>query len=464
MRNFETRLAVEWFSQARRALLLALVVMVPLLVVYNNGLRDPFNTPKVALLIWGVTIVVAIRGAEIVVGARLAGLTRLMVPALCFSIPFFVAWLASPDQAFALWGWSYGRYQGLLPYLLVVAVGVFLADGFVGRAHQIVWSFGVAGSLVSIYAIAQFLGFALPGGLGGDFGFPSIAMTGNSLFTGSFIAISLSAIVPFAFGSGRKGRLARVMVYAMAIGLGRSYSQGAWVAGIAGIAIALGIALAPRWGPARMAGGLVAIFMAFSLVVAVIVALAGLDLEVLSTARSRGLTWETAIRATGDEPIFGHGLNSFGEVQHLYYTEEAAEDQRIRRSVPDDPHSVPLAMLVNGGLVTFLGFLIVVGWALVQAAKVPSGNVAGAGLVGAVTAYLVQSLTGIDEVTLRFAFWVCLGGLAAFNARELALSDLRPVRSTVGAMAKTVGSALFVFVAAVVSLGWALRFVEIHRT
>jgi O-antigen ligase len=204
--------------------------------------------------------------------------------------------------------------------------------------------------------------------------------------------------------------------------------------------------------------------MAPSSVGAVMVALAGLDLQVLSTARSRGLTWQTAITATGDKPLFGQGLNSFGEVQHLYYSEDAAEDQRIRRTVPDDPHSVPLAMLVNGGVVTFLGFLGVVGWVVVQASKVPSGSVAGAGLVGAVTAYLVQSLSGVDEVTLRFAFWVCLGGLAAFNAKELVRLDYRPVRSRVGATARAVGGALFVFFAAVVSLGWALRFVEIHRT
>ncbi|HVM35968.1 MAG TPA: O-antigen ligase family protein [Actinomycetota bacterium] len=454
---------LQYASAARRALLIGIVAFVPLLVVYGAGFRDPFNTPKVALLIFGIIVAAAIRGAEAIAGAPGSGMTRLILPAMSFSIPFFAAWLASPDHDFALWGWDYGRYQGLAPYLLAVALGVLIADGFAGRAHQIAWALAAAGTAVSAYAIVQFLGWdVFPSGPGWSGGGRAVTTLGNPNFTGGFLAICLAATLPLALGKARAATLAKVMGYAIAIGVGRSYSQGAWIAAIGGVAVALGIMIAPRLTWARMAGTAVAVFVAVGSIGAALVAIAGVDLSVLSTVRSRGLTWETALRAAEDELLLGHGLNSFGQVQTRYRSDEAAADQTRRRSVPDDPHSVPLAMLVNAGLLSFLGFVGVISWFVVQAIRVPAGNQAGAACVGAITAYLTQALVSIDEVSLRVTFWVCLGALAAFHAGRKAPDGRRPVPKPVGRVRMVVAGA-FVVVAVVTSASWAVRFIELHK-
>ena len=446
----------------RRVLLIGLTVTVPLLVAYGSPLRDPINTPKVALLIAGVTVIAAIRGAELVLGASTSGLGRLATPALCFAIPLFLAWLASSDRAYSLSGADYGRYQGLIPYLLAIALGVLVADAFADRAHQIAWALGAAGSVVAAYALVQFFGAdVFPNGPGWSGSGLAISTLGNENFTGGFLAICLAANAPLATGSGRSRRIAAVMCYIIAIGLGRSYSQGAWVAAIDGVAIAMGFALAHRWSWTKLAGTIVAIGMVVVSLGTVLLARAGVDLEVLATARSRGLTWETTMRAARDKPLLGHGLNMFGFVQPDYRSEEALASQTRSRQVPDDPHSVMLAMLVNGGLLTLLGFVAVLVWFMTHATRVPPGNLTGAAFIGAVTAYLIQSLVSIDEVTLRVAFWICLGGLAAFLSRGDA-PEGRGVATGAGILRTGVAGGL-ILVAGVMSVWWAVHFLDIHR-
>ena len=449
--------------RVRRGLLLGLVASVPLLVLYGVGLRDPFNTPKIALLMFGVLLVAGLRGAGVLWGERLTGLSRLIAPATTFLVPFSLAWLASPDRSFALWGWDYGRYQGLVPYILAIALGLLVADAFAGRAHQVAWAIGVSGCVVGLYTLLQFFGGDLfPSGPGWGGSGRAIASLGNPNFTGGFLAIALGATVPFTVGDGTSSKVARVMTYVMAIALGRSFSQGAWGAGIGGAAIGLGIVLAPRWDRARSIGAAVALLVAAGFIASVLLAMAGLDLAVLSTVRSRGLTWETSIKAAEDKLILGHGLNSFGQVQRDYRSAEALADQRRRGSVPDDPHALPLAMLVNGGLLSFLGLAGVIAWFLVKASKVPDGDRTGAALVGALAAYLIQSLSSIDEVTLRTMFWACLGGVAAHltttRSPEFEQVERRgtPIRVALGSV--------LILVALLFSSSWASRFIENHRT
>ena len=74
----------------------------------------------------------------------------------------------------------------------------------------------------------------------------------------------------------------------------------------------------------------------------------------------------------------------------------------------------------------------------------------------------IQSLSSIDEVTLRAAFWICLGGVAAFRTKDL---DPSP-DETLGNRPRSIRMALCISVivaAAAVSLGLAARFLEIHR-
>src|SRR5687767_4669353 len=117
--------------RVRRAVLLGLVVLVPLLFLRN--LNDPINVPKLGLLIVAVSVVAAIRIAELLQTRDLDGIRLLAVPAAALAVPLLVGWMFSPYKAWALWGF-YPRFLGLLPYLFVIAFGVLLADAFRGDA------------------------------------------------------------------------------------------------------------------------------------------------------------------------------------------------------------------------------------------------------------------------------------------------------------------------------------------
>ena len=114
---------------------------------------------------------------------------------------------------------------------------------------------------------------------------------------------------------------------------------------------------------------------------------------------------------TADYPIVGRGPNSFVAEGVRYRSPEEANETNFQFA--DDPHSVFFALAAGAGILGALGYLVVAGWALRRGVALDKDNLLGAAFAAAVTAYLVQSLVSIDEITLRAACWASLGGLAA---------------------------------------------------
>lgn len=402
---------LAYAPQVRRVILLVLLVGAPLLVI--GSLNDPINVPKLALLIAGVPLVAAIRGIELLLGASAQGLKRLLVPALAFAVPIGLSWLFSAYRGWALFG-EYKRFQGVIPYLLLIAFGILLADAFGARLRTLAWGTAAVGSAMALFALLQWtqlFAFASIYARAPRLGV-AVGTLGNPNFAGGFLAIALPVALTLALTEETRRKLLLAMTALIAIGVVVSFSQGPWAAALASVLVVAGFHFRDRspWLP-RL--GLAAAALIAVIVIATAFAVfiapdrsAALPLSI----RLRGYWWQSAVAMALDAPLFGHGPNTFGFLGVQYRPFEEAVLSAFE--FPDDPHSVFFSMLANAGIVGALGYLVALGWVVKRALGVNRWQPLSVAFLAALVAYFIQSLASIDELALRLLFWTSLAGFA----------------------------------------------------
>lgn len=453
----------------RRSVLLGLTVGVPVFFLRTGS--DPFNVPKLALLFVGVSVVTAVRVLELLQGAPRDGLARLRVPALALALPLLVSWLVSPYRGWALFG-NFARFQGLLPYLIVILLGVLVADAFGSRPSPLLWALSIAGAVVGGYACIQWLGAdPFEWSLGSVRASQTISTLGNPNFTGGFLGIVLPTTIALWFAEPSKRKtLARLGVPIVA-GWILAQSEGGWAAGIAGSVLILGIAFSERHRLLLVASRVLAALVAMSVVLVVIASIVGPSEKFPITIRERGQWWRAAAEMGTDSPLFGSGPNSFAVEGIQHRTPEEAQEQRF--DYTDDPHSVPMSLFAGAGILGLGGFLVVLLWLGRFFRDAPSTSLILGGFLAACVAYAVQALVSIDELGLRVAFWVSLGGLScaavesAAEQRKTRGSKSRKARAAtthrLRAPAAAVLLGLLVIATAVWSTGLVLADYRFHK-
>jgi hypothetical protein len=401
---------LEKAPTVRRWTLLVLIAGVPLIFLRTEN--DPFNVPKLALLVVCTTIALGVRVAEAIAGAPSQGLRRLWIPSAAIGVPLFIAWAFSPYKSFAIWG-EYARFQGLLPYLLVIIAGVLIADAFAGRTREVAWALLAAGAVMGAYSILQVAGAdPYDWALEGSTTTSAISTVGNSNFTGGFLGMILPVAVSLWVVELRLRHRIWKLGALVAAGWILSFSEGGWMAGLAGLALVGGTIFSVRWARSRVVGGVLAGGIAAAVVGIVIAGIVMSDSSAIpQAARVRGGWWKAAAGMAAESPIVGRGPNTFflEGIQHRT-ARDAAE---LGFDFTDDPHSVPFAFLTGAGALGVIGLAIAVAWVVGTGVGIPQENVLASGFLAASIAYLVQALISIDELTLRLGFWISIGTLAA---------------------------------------------------
>ncbi|MDQ3877365.1 MAG: O-antigen ligase family protein [Actinomycetota bacterium] len=405
MRAEFLELAEKW----RVRILLGLVVALP--IVFLRVLSDPFNVPKLAVLFAGVAMAAGLRAVELLQGVSFEGLKRLWIPATAVVGALLLSWIFSSYRGWSLIG-EYNRLEGLLPYVAVVVFGVLVADGFVGRLRSLSWAFVVAGAITAAYGCLQYAHIDIFTWTAyGAEQHNATSTLGNPEFTGGFLSIVLPVAVVLCITERERRRISLVLAGIIAAGWLLSFSQGGWAAGIAGIALTGGFLVEQRWSWSRWLGAAIAVIVAIGVAGIIVISIAAPDTpHIPITVRYRGGWAREAARMGFDSPLVGTGPNTYALKGVHYRTLRDALD--FGYSYPDDPHSVPMAFFANAGLLGLSAFLVVLGWVATRFPYV-RGNALAAAFLGSAAAYLVQSLSSIDELTLRFSLWLALGGLAA---------------------------------------------------
>ena len=446
----------EGAARARRWVLLGVVAGLPLLFLRSTN--EPFEVPKLGLLIVGVSLATALRLIEWVQGADPRGLARLWVPAALVMVPLLVSWSLSPYRYWALFG-EYRRFQGVVPYALVVLLGILVADAFGERLMELAWAFVVAGGVAAGYALMQAIGLD-------PFQWANIAgiettrtsTLGNPNFTGAYLAIASPLALALWRTAGMKAEIAKRAFLLIVAGQIVSFSQGGYAAAIGGLAVFFGITMQGRWKRARVFAYAVVAVTITVVLGSVVIAMLKPDASFLPvTIHRRAQWWQGGLQMVADHPIVGRGPNS--------YAVEGAWYRPVRDSVSngldmaDDVHSVPLSFATSAGLIGLGGFVGLFVWTLSRIARVDGGDVLRSGFAGAVVGYFVQSLVSIDQISLRVAFWAALGGLAVGTSAHVRKRAAVPSKGRRREPVRLLPAVIAIVLIGLFPAWWGLRFV-----
>jgi O-antigen ligase len=318
-------------------------------------LEDPINLPKMFVLVLFAAIALGLVIPALLSAPKLSSRNQKIGLGLMglFAIGLLVSTLATDVKYTAIFG-EFHRNNGFLTYfamiVLMVAGSLVFSLKSVNRYFTF---FGIAGLLLTFYGILQGLG-ADPVGWKIDYN-PFITTLGNPNFTSGFLGLSGIAILYLVLeAKDRKYQvICTVGLLADLYILWRSGS----IQGVFGFLIgATVIILVKLWLINKRYGQV-------GLVVAAIagapVALAVLNIGPLAsklyqgTLRNRFDYWNAASGMFKDHPIFGVGIDRFGE----YYREYAVQNQVVQGQITDNAHSIYLQLLSTGGLILFIPYL-----------------------------------------------------------------------------------------------------------
>ena len=132
---------------------------------------------------------------------------------------------------------------------------------------------------------------------------------------------------------------------------------------------------------------------------------------------ARGYYWRAAIKMVIDHPIFGVGMDGYGD----WFFRTRAADYAAKNffSAANSAHNVYLDIASNGGftlLAIYLAIHIVVIVSIIKVIKRSEGfDVYFAALVGAWVAYQSQSLISINQIGLAIWGWVLSGLIIGYE-------------------------------------------------
>ena len=390
-------------------------------------LEDPINLPKMFVLVLSAAIVLGLAIPALLSAHKLSSNNQRIGLGLIglFAIGLLISTFTTDVKYTAIFG-EYHRNNGFLSYLAMI---ILMAAGSLvfslKSANRYFTFFGIAGLLLSLYGLLQGLG-ADPVGWKIDYN-PFITTLGNPNFTSGFLGLSGIAILFLALDA--KDRKYQI---GYAVGLLTNlyilWRSGS-IQGVFGFAIgATVLILVKLWVMNKRYGqiGLVVAGIAGTPVALAVMNIGPLASKLYQgTLRNRFDYWNAAIGMFKDHPIFGVGIDRFGE----HYREYAVQNQVLQGQITDNAHSVYLQLLATGGLILFIPYILLVLFitfvGLKSLIKSQGDDKFKAGaLFGIWLAIIAVNIVTIDNLGVGVWFWITGGLLVAFSANQIQSNEI----------------------------------------
>jgi O-antigen ligase len=389
-------------------------------------LEDPINLPKLFVLVLFGALVLGLLTPTFLGASKTTTGNKKIVLSLVglFIIALLVSTFATDVKYTAIFG-EYHRNNGALSYLAMAILFAGSVVAFSGQSSiRFFKFFAITGFLLTAYGFLQAAGKD-PVGWKLDYN-PFITTLGNPNFTSAFLGLTGIAILLLAIEA--KDRKIQVL-YAVGLlaNLYILFKSGS-IQGLFGFLIgAIIIVITKLWLVNKRFGQVSLILAAIG---ATPVALAVFNIGPLAsklyqgTLRNRLDYWNAAFAMFRDHPIFGVGIDRFGE----YYRQYAVQNQVIQGQITDNAHSVYVQLLSTGGLILFIPYLALIAYATFIGAKAllrANGNEKL--LIGGVFAIwigtLAVNIVAIDNLGVAVWFWITGGVLVAVSS-DKALQNL----------------------------------------
>ena len=433
---------------------LASLVVVPVESAF------PITFPKLALLslatacvlvVWGISLMRGISGVAVmdVAAIKRTAAYTWAVLAFCAALALTVALSKNPSAA--LWG-NWGRNTGVILYASLAVLAIAFSTSAtsvkpraVHDAHLTCCAFAVA------YGIVQIAGLDMVHWTGKG----PISFFGNLDQAGCWYAMAATSALAAVSQVDRMRwqQIACGVLAALSVLLVVALYRPSTRIDQAGIILAIGTTLLLVPFVRRIPVGIRNRYVVPSLVVAGIGVAVWLGGAVLQSngAVHRWIMWRSVIQLIGQAPVLGIG---FGRLGIAYLPVRSDEESRLYGSEAgvDDAHSVPLQIMLNGGLVLAIPYLVLTGIVLRRALQA-IWNTAGAPntslrlLAVLAVLYIVQSLFSPELVGLAIWGWIAGAVVVASTVTNAATSTegsgvpprLQPVGRIVGFTVAAIG-------------------------
>lgn len=400
--------------------LLATVIVMPW------AAYDPINVPKLA----AISV-----GGFMALGALLANRAELfkkqyrlvLIFGTAFVAQLTVVLLVSGTNFYQEFFGTFGRATGYVAYVALASllmVAAVSASTFALR--RFMWSLLVAGLISILYGIIQALKLD-PIKWVNQYT-PVIGFLGNPNFQSSFVGFSGVLVFALLISKGVKP-LYRVghFIYLLAAAyvIKETASQQGFLVLLGGIAIVVFIWITRSKVKFLTIPSLIAGFVGV-----VLVTLGSLNSGPLATVlyktsvTYRGDYWRAGWKMSVENPLFGVGLDSYGD----WYRRARTVEATLRRG-PDvtsnAAHNVLLDFSSNGGFPLLIFYLFMMVLVVIAAIKVVKRTAefdpVFAGLFAVWIAYQAQSIISLNQLGLAVWGWIISGLIIGYeiNTREV---------------------------------------------
>jgi O-antigen ligase len=400
-------------------------LVAPSLLVTPLWSLDPINPIKML----AVSAVGFMGLGVLIANQKALQLGRFKVPLILitgFMVWQFVVLVVSGGEKLQQLFGTNGRNTGFITYL---AFSILFVVAMVASSSVFLNRFLIAALVVGTAS----LGYGVVQALGGDpFDWvnpysPVFGFLGNPNFQSSLLGI-LGSIVftQFLSGSVKNQIKGAYLVYLLVTVyvIRETASQQGFLVLLIGSAISLGVFV---YGKSRALGYSYLGLATVSFVAVLVGTLNKGPLASLlykDSVTYRGDYWRAGWKMTVDNPVFGVGLDSYGD----WYRRSRTIEATLRRGpevTSNAAHNVFLDISAYGGFPLLLVYLALMVLVVISAAKVlkrsQGFNAGFVGLVGGWVAFQAQSIISINQIGLALWGWVLSGLVIGYeiNTREV---------------------------------------------
>jgi O-antigen ligase len=392
---------------------------------------DPINIGKNFLLVVLSSIVLTLILPNIKSSFR--EYKTLSISIFCYLLSLFLVFVFAPGWKIQQLFGAQGRNTGLLTFIalaILLYASAILADAEMLSMFRL--ALLVTGTLSQLYGYFQFVGLDPAPWINPDN--PIIGFLGNSNFQSSLIGICICLLSPELISRPKKypnyiACLGFTVLGIIQILLSRSV-QGIFVL-LAGFSITILLKTYKSRFKSKV------IYLSTFFMVGVGFIAAGLinmgplaKFIFTNTVTARYEYWQAGIKMAYTHPLFGVGLDSFGD----WYRRSRTLAAMLRRDVmTNSAHNYFIDQFANGGIV--LGMLYIALHVLVLRSifRIVKNSVLDFKIVGLISAWIgffSQEFIGISQIGLAVWGWVISGLIIGIDVRHSKMTESRiPIKN-----------------------------------
>ena len=396
---------------------LLLTLSVAITIYFGTNLQDPFNTPKLAILIVLAAGLIPYLFDRSVNQFKLIFIERLIIYSLILGLA--ISTLLTNDKYVAIFGESQ-RKLGFLTYLAFIIVFLTSLKYFdLNNLKYIYLSLFILTAVLVTYGFLQTTGND-PVKWNNQYN-SIITVFGNPNFASAFFAmLAVAMFAKFLYDENILLKLTNLtLIGFMLVLIWRSQSRQGLVAFSIGVAVILIVVLGKR----KKSFGVAAVVIFGSLFILAILGMLQIgpltSLLYKDSVSVRGFYWRAAFEMFLYKPFNGVGIDKYGsffkEFREIQYPLNYGFNLTSTNA-----HNVYLQLLATGGLVVAIPYMALKAYIGISGIKYILKNsgkelILFTGLFASWIAYEAQSVISIDNIGLTTWGWLLAGAVLAIS-------------------------------------------------